>query len=78
MDDIFYKVLDTYLQSHFIDVSDCRSDSFDKYFIKRAIVILDAIENATGKAIPGRDSEETRRAFGGSLAHEPKEISTIA
>ena len=71
-------VLDTYLQSHFIDVSDCRSDSFNEYFIKRAIVILDAIEKATGKTIPGRDSEETRRAFGGSLAHESKETKTIA
>ena len=63
-------VLDGYLESHFIDVSSCRTDDFSGYFIRRAIDILDAIENATGKAVPGRDSEETIQAFGGSLKHE--------
>ncbi|MBO4914083.1 MAG: DUF262 domain-containing protein [Oscillospiraceae bacterium] len=61
------EVLDSYLQTHFIDVASCRADAFDEYFIKRAIIILDAIENATGKAVPGRDSEETIQAFGGNL-----------
>ena len=60
-------VLDEYLESHFIDVASCRSDSFDAYFVKRAITILDAIESATGKAVPGRDSEETVQAFGSIL-----------
>lgn len=60
-------VLDQYLASHFIDVSACRSDDFQSYFIKRAIEILNAIEGAMGKAVPGRDSEETVQAFGSAL-----------
>lgn len=63
-------VLDTYLETHFIDVSSCRADAFDAYFLKRAIVLLDSIEQAMGKAVPGRDSEETIQAFGGSLKPE--------
>lgn len=62
-------VLDSYLETHFIDVASCRADDFDDYFIKRAMVILDSIEAATGKAVPGRDSEETIQAFGSSLKH---------
>lgn len=61
------EVLDKYLETHFIDVSSCRADAFNDYFLKRAAIILDAIELATGKAIPGRDSEETIQAFGGNL-----------
>lgn len=63
-------VLDTYLETHYIDVSSCRADAFDAYFLKRAIVLLDSIEQAMGKAVPGRDSEETIQAFGGSLKLE--------
>lgn len=63
-------VLNTYLETHFIDVSSCRADAFDAYFLKRAIVLLDSIEQAMGKAVPGRDSEETIQAFGGSLKPE--------
>ena len=63
-------VLDSYLESHFIDVESCRADDFDMYFVKRAIAILNAIEKATGKAVPGRDSEETIRGFGRSLKNE--------
>ena len=60
-------VLNSYLETHFIDVNDCRNDDFNSYFVKRAIVLLDAIEKATGKAVPGRDSEETIQAFGSKL-----------
>ena len=63
-------VLNTYLETHFIDVSSCRADAFDAYFLKRAIELLDSIEQAMGKAVPGRDSEETIQAFGGSLKPE--------
>lgn len=62
--------LDDYLETHFIDVSSCRADEFDDFFLKRAIVLLNAIEKAMGKAVPGRDSEETIRDFGGSLKRE--------
>jgi hypothetical protein len=34
---------------------------------KRAGLLLDLIEKATGKAIAGRDSEEVAKAFGGNL-----------
>ena len=63
-------VLDSYLVSHFIDVDSCRTNNFDVYFVKRAKSILNAIEKATGKAVPGRDSEETIRGFGESLKDE--------
>ncbi|MBR5710005.1 MAG: DUF262 domain-containing protein [Thermoguttaceae bacterium] len=62
--------LDTYLETHFIDVLSCRADDFNVFFLKRAIVLLNAIEKAMGKAVPGRDSEETIRDFGGSLKRE--------
>lgn len=63
-------VLDSYLVTHMIDVSCCRSDDFDGYFIRRASAILDLIENATGKAITGRDSELVIQNFGGALIKE--------
>jgi len=59
--------LNEYLSSHLIDVSACRADDFTNYFIHRAVAILDAIELATGKAVPGRDSEETIQSFGAPL-----------
>jgi len=60
-------MLDEYLESHLIDVDYCRADDFNGYFIKRAKMILDAIEKATGKVISGRDSELVVRDFGGKL-----------
>lgn len=60
-------VLNSYLETHFIDVASCRADDFNTYFVNRARVILNMIESATGKAVPGRDSEETIQAFGESL-----------
>ena len=60
-------VLDGYLATHMIDVSCCRADDFNRYFIRRASAILDAIEAATGKAIAGRDSELVIQNFGGAL-----------
>jgi len=63
-------VLNGYLSTHWIDVGYCRTNNFDNYFVKRAIALLDAIEKATGKAISGRDSEETIQTFGAALIHE--------
>ncbi len=59
--------LDIYLESHFLDVSDCRNDDFDKFIIHRAKTLLNVIETATGKAISGRDSEDVINAFGDKL-----------
>ena len=60
-------VLNSYLQTHLIDVDACRADDFNTYFLKRAIAILNAIEKATGKKISGRDSEAVLNDFGGKL-----------
>lgn len=60
-------VLDGYLESHFLDVSCCRSDDFERFIICRAKKLLDIIESATGKAVSGRDSEEVIEAFGDKL-----------
>ena len=42
-------------------------DDFNAYFIDRAKQLLDRIEQATGKSVSGRDSEETIREFGVAL-----------
>jgi len=60
-------VLDGYLESHFLDVSCCRSDDFENFIICRAKKLLDIIESATGKVVSGRDSEEVMEAFGDKL-----------
>ena len=60
-------VLNSYLQTHLIDVDACRADDFNTYFLKRAISILNAIESASGKKISGRDSEAVVNDFGGKL-----------
>ena len=61
-------ILDTYLTTHWIDVASCRNDNFQEHIIKRAKMLLNAIEKATGKSIPGRDSEDVVNAFGGKLS----------
>ena len=42
--------------------------SIKQFIIKRAKMLLNAIEKATGKSISGRDSEEVVDAFGGKLS----------
>ncbi len=59
--------LDNYLATHWIDVNSCRTNNFDSHIILRAKKLLDAIEQATGKNISGRDSEEVVNSFGESL-----------
>jgi hypothetical protein len=44
-----------------------RRDDFDAFVRDRACRLLDLIEQATGKVVVGRDSEETSSAFGGAL-----------
>ena len=56
-----------YLTDHWIDMDDCRTDDFDRFIVKRARKILDAIENATRKPISGRASDEVQQAFGDHL-----------
>lgn len=59
--------LDEFLASHVIPVAALRADEFDAFIRLRAISLLDLIEKATGKAVPGRDSEDTIKAFGAAL-----------
>jgi len=59
--------LDVFLTSHIIPVDQLRGDDFDGFIRLRAFALLNLIEKATGKAVPGRDSEETIKAFGGAL-----------
>lgn len=60
--------LDEFLASHVIPVQALRSDDFDSFIRQRAAALLKLIEQAMGKAIAGRDSEETIKAFGAELS----------
>lgn len=60
-------VLDSYLESHWLNVTACRTDNFDMHIIERAKKLLDAIESAMGKAISGRDSQDVVDKFGDKL-----------
>ena len=59
--------LDGYVETHWIDHSFLRNDDFQNFIIDRAKKLLHAIEQATGRTIPGKDSDEVRQAFGDSL-----------
>lgn len=59
--------LDEFLVSHAIPVPELRTDDFDGFIRCRASSLLQLIEGATGKAVSGRESEETAKAFGGPL-----------
>ena len=60
--------LDSFLATHCVPIPALRSDNFDAFIQQRARALLGLIEAATGKMVPGRDSEETIEAFGASLA----------
>lgn len=60
--------LDAFLATHCLPIPALRSDNFEAFIQQRAGALLGLIEAATGKAVPGRDSEETIEAFGASLA----------
>lgn len=60
--------LDGFLATHCVPIPALRSDNFDAFIQQRARALLGLIEAATGKTVPGRDSEETIEAFGASLA----------
>jgi len=66
-DKVITEDLNTYINSHLINVEQLRTDNFDDYFAERAKALLDLISDAMGKAIANRDSEETIAAFGKSL-----------
>jgi hypothetical protein len=59
--------LDEILSSHIIDPSLLRSDQFETFIRTRATGLLDLVEEATGRPVAGRDSEEVSKVFGGFL-----------
>ncbi len=59
--------LDEFLLSHVIPVGELRSDDFDGFLRGRGANLLRLIEQATGKLVSGRESDETVKAFGGAI-----------
>lgn len=59
--------LDSYVETHWIDHDLLRNDDFQSFIIDRAKKLLKAIEQATGRTISGKDSDEVRQAFGDTL-----------
>ena len=62
--------LKEYIESHLIDFDLLNQDNFEGFIISRAKKILNAIEDATGKKITDRNSEEVINYFGASLQRE--------
>ena len=59
--------LDSYVETHFIEHNKLRNDEFQGFIIERAKKLLRAIEQATGRTISGKDSDEVQQAFGDVL-----------
>ena len=55
------------IESHMINFEYLEQDDFDNYFIDRAKKLLNLIENAMGKNVSDRGSEDTIEQFGKSL-----------
>ena len=55
------------ISTHKINFNLLVEDNFDEFIIDRAIKLADRIEQAIGKDVMGRDSQETIDAFGDSL-----------
>ncbi len=70
--------LDDILESHLIEPSLLREDRFDDFLIARASALLDEIQRVTGRAVQGRDSEETVQAFGRPLLGADTGMETVA
>lgn len=60
--------IDRFLESHGINPSLLKSDSFDVFVVDRAKRLLNLIEVAMGKAVAGRDSDATIQYFGEALS----------
>ncbi|MFM7202062.1 MAG: protein kinase domain-containing protein, partial [Myxococcota bacterium] len=75
---IHRNTLNNWLASHCIPIQEIRSDDYAGFIRERARMILDRIELKTGKPVVGRDSEATKRDFGGDLLHrEPPRAPEI-
>ena len=70
-------VLNSYLESHQIDVNAIRTDDFDTYFKLRRNALLDLIEKATGKPVSGRKELEEDSDVQVSLFVDEQEINEV-
>lgn len=61
------------VESHLVDYDSFIADNFDSYFISRAKAIMKAIEEAMGKTIADKGSEQTINIYGVTLEDQPKE-----
>jgi len=61
------RALNNHLESHVINPDLLKDDNFSGFLIDRAKQLLGIIENAMGKAVAGRDAEQTIKDFGGPL-----------
>ena len=59
--------LDDYVETHLIDHDLLRNNRFQDFIIDRAKKLLSAIEQATGRTVSGKDSDEVIQAFGDAL-----------
>lgn len=59
--------LDGYVETHWIDHIMLRNNDFQNFIVDRAKKLLRAVEQAVGRTISGKDSDEVRQAFGDSL-----------
>jgi hypothetical protein len=62
--------LKEYIESHLIDYNLLSQNQFEEFIINRAKKILNVIEDATGKKITDRSSEEVINYFGESLQRD--------
>ena len=69
--------IDKALESHEINPSLLKQDSFGTFFVNRAKRLLDLIEIAMGKTVSGRESESTIQYFGAKLTENNKDFGQI-
>lgn len=58
------------VETHFVNYDAFINDDFDTYFVDRAKALLKAIENAMGKKVSDKGSEQTINIYGVSLEDE--------
>lgn len=70
--------VDELISSHRINPLLMRDDEFDLFIRDRARQLLDLIEQAMGRKISGRDSEEVIKEYGGPLRAPETESESVA
>ena len=59
--------LESFVETHKIDVAELRADDFAAFFISRAKALIDLIGDAMGKQISNLNSQEVIDGFGDIL-----------